>query len=55
MTAPESRRNLAGAPATVAYMGFNPFRSQVHRRTDALVVAVAFVVIAALVLWGLFG
>jgi hypothetical protein len=55
MIATEPRRNVAGAPATVACVGFNPFRTQVHRRTDALVVAVAFVVIAALVLWGLFG
>jgi hypothetical protein len=36
-------------------MGFNPFRSRVDRRTDIVVVAIAFVVIAVLVIWGLFG
>jgi hypothetical protein len=39
----------------VAGVGLNPFRSQVKRTTDYVVVAVALVVIAALVLWGLFG
>jgi len=33
----------------------NPFRSRVERRTDIVVVAVAFVVIAALVIWAFFG
>lgn len=36
-------------------VGFNPFRSRVERRTDAVVVAAALVVILALVLWGVFG
>jgi hypothetical protein len=36
-------------------MGFNPFRSHVSRRTDLVVVGLALIVIAALVLWGLFG
>jgi hypothetical protein len=36
-------------------VGLNPFRSRVARRTDAIVVAVALVVIAALVAWALFG
>lgn len=48
----------AGAISPVRYrarVGLNPFRSRVERRTDVVVVAVAFVVIAALVVWGLFG
>jgi hypothetical protein len=36
-------------------VGFNPFRSRVDRRTDIVVVAVAFVVIAALVIWAFLG
>jgi hypothetical protein len=36
-------------------VGFNPFRSRVNRRTDIVVVIVAFVVIAALVVWAFFG
>jgi hypothetical protein len=36
-------------------VGLNPFRSQVHRRTDVVVVAAALVVTAALVLWAIFG
>jgi hypothetical protein len=36
-------------------VGLNPFRSRVERRTDIVVVAVAFVVIVALVVWALFG
>jgi len=36
-------------------VGLNPFRSQVRRTTDYVVVAVALIVIAALVLWALFG
>ena len=36
-------------------MGFNPFRQQVKRRSDIVIVVVALVVIAALVAWGLFG
>jgi hypothetical protein len=36
-------------------VGFNPFRAHARRGTDIVVVALAFVVIAALVLWALFG
>ena len=36
-------------------VGLNPFRSQAKRSSDLVIVAVALVVIAALVLWGLFG
>jgi hypothetical protein len=32
-------------------VGFNPFRSQVKRRSDIVIVIVAFVVIAAALLW----
>ena len=51
LTAPCTR----GRMATVARMGFNPFREQVRRRSDVLLVAAAFVVVAALVAWALFG
>jgi hypothetical protein len=36
-------------------VGFNPFRSRVDRRTDIVVVVVAFVVIAALLVWAFLG
>jgi hypothetical protein len=36
-------------------VGFNPFRARAKRSTDLLVVAAAFVVIAALVLWAVLG
>jgi hypothetical protein len=36
-------------------VGLNPFRSQAKRGSDLVIVGVALVVIAALVLWGLFG
>jgi len=36
-------------------VGLNPFRSRVNRRTDVIVVAAAFVVITALVVWAVFG
>jgi len=36
-------------------VGLNPFRSRVSRRTDIVVVAAAFVVIAGLLIWALFG
>jgi hypothetical protein len=36
-------------------VGFNPFRSHTARRSDLLIVGIALVVIAVLVLWGLFG
>jgi hypothetical protein len=32
-------------------VGYNPFRKRVARRTDAVVVAAAFVVIVALLIW----
>jgi hypothetical protein len=35
-------------------VGFNPFRSQVKRRSDIVIVAIAFVVIAAALLWVVF-
>jgi hypothetical protein len=37
----------------VAAVGFNPFGRQVRRRSDAVIVAVAFAVILALVAWAL--
>jgi hypothetical protein len=36
-------------------VGFNPFRSRVDRRTDIVVVIVAFVVIVALLVWAFLG
>jgi hypothetical protein len=36
-------------------MGFNPFRQQVRRRGDYVLVAAAFVVVALLLLWALLG
>jgi hypothetical protein len=36
-------------------VGLNPFRSQQKRSSDLVIVAVALVVIAALVLWAVFG
>jgi hypothetical protein len=36
-------------------VGFNPFHSRVQRRSDIVIVALAFVVVAALVLWAVFG
>jgi hypothetical protein len=36
-------------------VGFNPFRAHAKRTADYVIVAIALVVIAALVLWGLFG
>jgi hypothetical protein len=36
-------------------MGFNPFRQQQRRTGDYVLVVGAFIVIAALVLWALFG
>ncbi|GIU89436.1 MAG: hypothetical protein KatS3mg010_0535 [Acidimicrobiia bacterium] len=35
-------------------MGFNPFRKQVRRRADAVIVAVAVAVVALLVAWAAF-
>jgi chorismate synthase len=35
-------------------VGLNPFREQVKRRSDIVIVAAALVVVAALVAWGLF-
>jgi hypothetical protein len=37
-----------------AGVGFNPFRQQVKRRSDIVLVVVAFVAIAALLLWAVF-
>jgi hypothetical protein len=36
-------------------VGLNPFRSQAKRSSDIVIVVVALVVIAALVLWAVFG
>jgi hypothetical protein len=36
-------------------VGFNPFREQVKRRSDIVLVAAALVVVIALVLWAVFG
>jgi hypothetical protein len=36
-------------------VGLNPFRSRAKRSSDVVIVAVALVVIAALVLWAVFG
>jgi hypothetical protein len=36
-------------------VGYNPFRARVQHRGDALIVAAAFVVIAALVAWATLG
>jgi hypothetical protein len=36
-------------------VGFNPFRQQVKRRSDIVLVGVAFAVIVLLVLWAAFG
>jgi hypothetical protein len=35
-------------------MGFNPFRQQVKRRSDIVLVVVALAVVALLVLWAAF-
>jgi hypothetical protein len=36
-------------------MGLNPFRAQAKRGSDIVIVVVALVVVAALVLWAVFG
>jgi hypothetical protein len=36
-------------------VGFNPFRAQAKRGSDIAIVVVALVVVAALVLWAVFG
>jgi hypothetical protein len=36
-------------------VGFNPFRARAKRSSDLLLVAAAFVVVIALLLWALFG
>jgi hypothetical protein len=36
-------------------VGLNPFRSQAKRGTDVVIVVVALAVVAALVLWAVFG
>jgi hypothetical protein len=36
-------------------VGLNPFRAQAKRGTDLVIVAIALVVVAALVLWAVFG
>jgi hypothetical protein len=36
-------------------VGLNPFRSQTKRASDVVIVVVALAVVAALVLWAVFG
>jgi hypothetical protein len=36
-------------------VGFNPFRQQVKRSSDVWIVIAAFVVIALILLWAIFG
>jgi hypothetical protein len=36
-------------------VGFNPFRSQAKRSSDVVILAAALVIVAALVLWAVFG
>jgi hypothetical protein len=36
-------------------VGFNPFRQQVKRSSDVWIVVAAFVVIALVLLWAVFG
>jgi hypothetical protein len=36
-------------------VGLNPFRSQTKRASDVVIVAAALAVVAALVLWAVFG
>jgi hypothetical protein len=36
-------------------VGFNPFRQQVKRSSDVWIVVAAFVVIALVLLWAIFG
>ena len=51
-------RRRPGPARRVRYrrdVGFNPFRAHAKRSTDYVVVGIALIVIAALVLWGLFG
>ena len=36
-------------------MGFNPFREQVQRRSDIVLLVAAFVVVGAVVAWAFFG
>jgi hypothetical protein len=36
-------------------VGFNPFREQVKRRSDIVLVAAALLVVIALVLWAVLG
>jgi hypothetical protein len=36
-------------------VGFNPFRKQVQRRSDILLVVAAFIVVALLLAWAAFG
>jgi hypothetical protein len=38
---------------TLNHMGFNPFRPQARRQSDYVMVAAAFVVIVAILLWAL--
>jgi hypothetical protein len=51
-------RDDGGVAATDRYrsgVGFNPFRAQAKRRSDIVLVVVAFAVIALLVAWAALG
>ncbi len=50
-----STRRSSGIGRYRSGVGLNPFRSQAKRGTDVVIVAVALVVVAALVLWAVFG
>jgi hypothetical protein len=52
---PDTRRSPLRRSHYRGRVGFNPFRQQVQRGSDIVIVAVALVVIAALVLWAMFG
>ena len=41
--------------ATVSAMGLNPFRARARRSSDIVLGAAALLVVAALVLWAIFG
>jgi hypothetical protein len=46
--------SYSGSVVRLAGVGFNPFRQQVKRRSDIVLVVVALLVVALLVLWAAF-
>lgn len=52
---PRTERDRRSRSRYGEFVGFNPFRARAKRGTDLIVVAAAFVVIVALVLWAVFG